>query len=56
MAHEIEITDAQIEAFKNEAAQAGDDAQLALCELALDGDAYAREVCVGLIEDAAAQD
>lgn len=50
-----EITDEQIEQLKIEAGQAGDDAQIALCVRALDGDEAARSACVEAIRDAEAQ-
>lgn len=50
----ITITDAQIEALRTEAAAAGDDAQVALCDAALAGDETARARCERAIHAAQA--
>lgn len=50
-----DITDPQIEALSAEAAAAGDLAQVALCNRALDGDESARAACARVIADALAQ-
>jgi len=52
---EFDITDEQIEALRDEAGSAGDNAQVALCDRALDGDDEARAECARVIADAAAQ-
>ena len=44
----------RIEALRTEAAAAGDFEMVAICERALDGDAYAIEQCRGAIVDALA--
>jgi hypothetical protein len=49
----IMITDKQIEALKNEAAVAGDLAQVAICDSALDGDSSAVSSVVESIVDSA---
>lgn len=51
----IHITDNQIEAMSIEAGQAGDAAQVAICQRALDGDSAARAECARVIADAQAQ-
>jgi hypothetical protein len=43
------ITDTQISKLRAEAAQAGDRAQVAICDLALDGDDDARAECAEVI-------
>ena len=48
------ITNEQIEALRAEAGAAGDTAQVAICDRALDGDAVARAECARVIADAAA--
>jgi hypothetical protein len=48
------ITDAQIAALRDEAGQAGDDAQVKICTAALDGDTAARSECERVIADATA--
>jgi hypothetical protein len=50
-----EITDDQIERLQQEAAQAGDSAQVAICERAMTGDDDARRECQRVVADAAAQ-
>ena len=47
--------DADIQALSDEAAAAGDEAQVALCAAALDGDTDARRECARVIAEAAAQ-
>lgn len=49
------LTNAQIRALRTEAATAGDDAQVALCDSALDGDDSARAHCAKAIAAAEAQ-
>ena len=49
-------TDTQLEALRTEAGQAGDLAQVALCDRALDGDAAALAACARVITYAAAQE
>lgn len=49
------ITDDQIAALSTEAAQAGDLAQVDICQAALEGDETARAKCARVIADAAAQ-
>lgn len=49
-----EITDAQIEALRTEAGGAGDSAQVAICDRALQGDESARAECARVIADAQA--
>lgn len=48
-------TDKQIEQLRSEAAAAGDDKQVALCDQALRGNVAARVECERVIADAAAQ-
>lgn len=55
MATTYQITDDQIETLRIEAGAAGDSAQVAICQRALDGDDTARAECARVIEDAAAQ-
>lgn len=50
-----EITTAQVEALEQEAAQAGDDAQVAICRRALDGSQRAWRECQRVIRAAQAQ-
>ena len=50
----MQITDTDIQQLKNEAAQAGDIEQVAICDRALDGDEAARAECAEVIEDAQA--
>ena len=45
-----------IKALREEAAAAGDEEQVRLCELALAGDSSAIAACIAAINDAAAQD
>ena len=47
-------TTEQIEALRNEAGEAGDMAQVAICDRALDGDESAIAACGDVIADAAA--
>lgn len=49
------ITTAQIKALSDEAGQAGDLEQVAVCAKALEGDSAARAECARVISDAAAQ-
>lgn len=49
------ITDEQIEALRAEAGAAGDLAQVAICDRAIDGDMQARAECARVIADAQAQ-
>lgn len=51
----IDITNDQIEALRAEAGEAGDMAQVAICERALAGDMAARVECAHVIADAQAQ-
>ena len=51
-----DVTDEQIAALRDEAAQAGDLDQVAICERALAGDAAARAECARVIDDAQAAD
>jgi hypothetical protein len=46
------ISDAQIEALRDEAAQAGDLAMVEVCELALEGNQGSRAECARVIADA----
>jgi hypothetical protein len=48
------IMDTQISELRAEAADAGDRAQVELCDLALDGDDAARASCAEVIADAEA--
>ncbi len=48
------VTDEQIDALRAEAGQAGDVAQVAICDSALDGDDTARAECARVIADAEA--
>lgn len=48
------VTDEQIEALRDEAGAAGDDAQIAICDSALSGDRAARAECVCVLADAQA--
>jgi hypothetical protein len=48
---EAEIGDPSIWALRDEAASAGDDAQVSLCELAIDGNEDAFAKCVSVILD-----
>lgn len=50
------ITDSQIQALRSEAASAGDDKQVALCDAALNGDNAARKKCQRAVEEAGAAD
>lgn len=50
-----QITPAQIRKLSNEAAEAGDLEQVAICDRALAGDAEAIAECARVIADAAAQ-
>ena len=52
---DMDITDEQIRALSDEAGQAGDLEQVAICERALNGDGAARAECGRVIADAAAQ-
>lgn len=52
----MEITDKQIMELRTEAGIAGDDDQIVLCDLALNGDTDARQECVVVISDALAMD
>lgn len=45
----------QIEALRTEAANAGDDAQIAICDRAIEGDREALLECAIAIDDALAQ-
>jgi hypothetical protein len=49
----MEITNEQIEQLQIEAGAAGDSAQVAMCEAALNGDEAARERCERVIANAA---
>lgn len=49
------VTDEQITALRNEAATAGDLAQVAVCDRALAGSRRARRECARIIADAEAQ-
>lgn len=51
-----QITSAQIRQLSDEAAQAGDEAQVEMCQRALSGDRAALAECARVIADAAAQD
>mgnify|MGYP006921368559 CR=1 FL=1 len=48
------VSDEQIEALRREASEAGDAAQVAACNKALDGDAEARRECARVIQAARA--
>lgn len=48
------VTDEQIEALRSEAGVAGDLAQVAVCDRALDGDEAARRECQRVIDEARA--
>lgn len=48
------VTDEQIATLRSEAAAAGDDAQVRICDRALDGDDSARAECVRVICEAGA--
>ena len=48
------ITTADIEALRQGAGQAGDDAQVALCDAAIEGDTEARAECARVIAEARA--
>jgi hypothetical protein len=50
------LTDAQLEALKTEAGEAGDLEQVAICDRALDGDADALAECGRVIAHASAQE
>jgi len=50
MTNATEITNSQIRKLSNEAAEAGDLEQVAICERALSGDAEARTECARVIE------
>lgn len=54
-AEAAEITDEQIRALRAEAGAAGDAAQVAICNRALDGSDAARMTCARVIRDAEAQ-
>ena len=54
MSNTNDITNEQIKTLRQEAAQAGDDAQVAICDRALDGDEQALAVCAEVIADARA--
>jgi hypothetical protein len=49
--HETDISGADIAALRQEAGQAGDFEQVALCDLALSGDADARAECERVIRE-----
>ena len=49
------ITNEQIETLRREAASAGDEQQVRLCDLALDGDAHGLRMCVSAISETEAQ-
>lgn len=49
----VEITKAQIKSLSNEAGEAGDLEQVAICDRALTGDAAATAECARVIADAA---
>lgn len=49
------VTDEQIVILRAEAGAAGDTAQVAICDRALDGDVTARVECARVIADAEAQ-
>lgn len=51
----MSITTAQVEALENEAGQAGDLEQVAICRKALEGDRAAWAECERVIADAQAQ-
>lgn len=55
MTNTTEITNSQIRKLSNEAAEAGDLEQVAICERALSGDAEARAECAKVIGNAQAQ-
>lgn len=55
MTKNIEITEQQISNLRDEAGQAGDLAQVALCDRALDGDDAAIAECARAISEAQAQ-
>ena len=48
------VTDEQIDRLHTEASNVGDEAQVRLCERALDGDKEARRECARVIQAAAA--
>jgi hypothetical protein len=50
-----DVTDEDVRALKQEAAQAGDDAQVSLCDRALAGDSAAMAKCESAIRNARAQ-
>ena len=50
------LTDDQIQALRDEAAEAGDLEQVAICDRALDLDTEARAECARVIDDARAMD
>lgn len=50
------VTDEQIEALRTEAGEAGDDAMVATCTAALDGDTAARRTCERAIRAARAME
>ncbi len=50
----LRATDAQVRALRDEAARAGDDEQVDVCDAALAGDVGARGECARVIADAAA--
>ena len=52
---EREVTDEQILALSREAAEAGDEDQVKICERALRGNVSARAKCACVIADAEAQ-
>lgn len=51
----VTVTDEQIETLRDEASEAGDLAQMAICTRALAGDAAARRECERVIRAARAQ-
>ena len=55
MTKTLNITDAQIETLRDEAAAAGDRAQVEICNRALNGSQRARRECARVIREAAAQ-
>jgi len=52
----MQVTNEQIEALRNEAGQAGDLGQVAVCDAALADDAAARAECARVIADAKEQE
>ena len=53
-AHQLHVTDTALKALRREAGQAGDAAQVDLCERAEYGDAIARALCARAIDAAQA--